>query len=183
MPTAGNKKSRMFRQAPDYYRESLVMSEIWGTIAEDLALAGANDDDIILQLDIETATWGLDIWEKTLGLSTFADKPLSQRRERIKSKLRGHGTVNADLLKAVAESYDGGTIEVINSWATYQVTLKFISTLGTPANVADLQAAIDDIKPAHLEILWSYRYLRINEVHEVLTLAQVEALTLDKFAG
>jgi hypothetical protein len=172
----------MFRQSPDYYRESLVMAEIWGTIAEELAAVDADNEDIILQMHINTATWGLDIWEKTLNLVTFTDKPYTQRRERILATLRGMGGVNAELLKDVAESYDGGEIEIINNSAAYQFTVKFISTLGTPENLDDLKAVVEEIKPAHLEVLWAFRYLLIKEIHNVMTLSEMETHVLTDFA-
>lgn len=182
MSTAGNKQDRMFRQSPDYYRESLVMAAIFGTVAEELAAAGADNDDIETQLNISTATWGLDIWEKTLDLVPYPDKPYSQRRERIISKLRGHGVVNRAFLETVAESYYGGDIDVINSAATYEFTVKFISEIGVPENLDDIKEAIEDVKPAHLAIIWAFRYLLIKDVHEVMTITQIQTHKLTDFA-
>lgn len=182
MSTAGNKQDRMFRQSPDYYRESLVMAAIFGTVAEELAAAGADNDDIETQLNISTATWGLDIWEKTLDLVPYPDKPYSQRRERIISKLRGHGIVNKAYLEDVAESYYGGDIDITNSAATYEFTVSFISTFGVPENLDDIKAAIEDVKPAHLAVLWAFRYLLIRDVHEVMTLSEMETHVLTDFA-
>lgn len=183
MTTKANKLARMFRQSPDYYRESLVMAQIWGTIAEELAARETDNDEIMLQLNVQTATWGLDIYEKTLDIPTDLSKPYQQRRERILSKMRGPGLVNLAKIKEVAESYYGGEVELTNSPTTYQFTLKFVSSYGIPENVEDLQAAIDDIKPAHLEVLYAYSYILIKDIHEVLTLTEMEALKLNQFAG
>ena len=42
---------------------------------------------------------------------------------------------------------------------------------------------LDEVKPAHLAIVYTFRYLLIKDIHEVMTLSEVEATTLKKFAG
>lgn len=164
MPTTDKKLVRMLRQSPDYYRESKVVEKILGTTADELAAVQANNDDIIAQLDINTATWGLDIYEKTYRIPYEPGKPYNQRRERIMSKRRGLGTVNKVLLAAVIASYTGGTVEITNNSAAYTFTIKFVDLFGIPENMADVFNAIDDIKPAHLAVEYLYKWLIWNDL-------------------
>ena len=52
-----------------------------------------------------------------------------------------------------------------------------------PTDLEDLYAALDEVKPAHLAIVYTFRYLLIKDIHEVMTLKEVESTTLRKFAG
>lgn len=120
---------------------------------------------IIDQIFVETASdWGLDRWEQELDLISYAGKPDDQRRSRIMSKMRGVGNVTINLIKSVAEAYDGGLVDVSAQPVSYQFTIQFIDTRGVPPNINDLMAAIEDIKPAHLAVVYEYRYLIWNEL-------------------
>lgn len=121
--------------------------------------------DILKQFYVETATeWGLDLWEQMLDLTSYAGKPLDQRRSRIISKLRGMGTVTVNLIKNVAESYVYGTVEVTENPALYSFTIKFVDPRGAPPNLDDVKAAIEEIKPAHLAVEYQFTYLIYDEL-------------------
>jgi uncharacterized protein YmfQ (DUF2313 family) len=135
---------------------------------------------IIDQIFVETASdWGLDRWEQELDLQSYAGKPDDQRRSRIMSKMRGVGTVTINLIKSVAEAYDGGLVDVSTQPASYQFTVQFIDTRGVPPNINDLMAAVDEIKPAHLAVVYEYRYLIWNELDaREITWDELDALNL-----
>ena len=135
------------------------------------------------QLTISTATTLLGRHEKILGLTTDSAVTLEDRRSRIIAKRLGQGTVTAKLIQHVAASFTNGEVEIIEHPATYSFDVRFISVLGTPSNMANLTAALNEIVPAHLTYQYLYRYLLIREIHSVKTLAEMDALTLDKFAG
>lgn len=126
--------------------------------------------------------WGLDWWEKELDLPTIAGKPDSERRSRIISKLRGMGTVTINLMQVIAEAYDNGLIDVIDHPEDYYFIVQFISHLGAPPNLDDVKSAIEDAKPAHLEVIYEFKYLLIKNIHEVMTLAEMETHPLTDFA-
>ncbi|EMI10360.1 YmfQ family protein [Anoxybacillus gonensis] len=173
----------MFSYIPqDYwiYRES---REIIKAEASELESLNAAIGDVLAQFFIDTATWGLSHWERICGIPIDESKPVEQRRSVIKSKLRGIGTVTVALIKNVAESWYNGEVEVTEQPSLYTVKIKFVSKLGVPPNLADIQNALREIIPAHLAIDFEFSYLLIKDVHNVMTLSQLEATTLDKFAG
>jgi hypothetical protein len=139
----------------------------------------ANIDDIKAQLNLNTATWGLDYYEKDLGIITDHTKALDYRRSVIKSKSRGTGKLNATMIKLVCDSFSNGNVEV-----TFDGTIhvKFSSVKGTPPNINDLQKSVEEIKPAYLLLDYLYSYLLIGEIDGVMTLAQLEQQPLSKFA-
>ena len=119
---------------------------------------------MLKQFYVETATEsGLALWEQYLNLASSAGKPLDQRRSRIISKIRGMGTVTVTMIQNVAESYVYGAVQVTDHPETYSFIVKFIDTRGIPANLADVQAAIEEIKPAHLGVIYEFSYMTWNE--------------------
>lgn len=135
-----------------------------------------------LQLTINTATTGLARHEAVMGLPVNSEDTLEDRRSRIIAKLLGQGTVTPALLRHVAASFTNGDVEIIEHPEEYSFDVRFISVLGTPPNMANLTAALNEIKPAHLVYRYLYRYLLIWEIHAVMTLSELEAQALDKFA-
>ncbi|WP_163854649.1 putative phage tail protein [Paenibacillus elgii] len=138
-------------------------------------------EETLNQNFVDTATWALERWENELDIPVDKNKPASERRSVIKSKLRGSGPATIELLKTVARSYERGEIDVIDTVGEYSFEIRFIDTLGAPPNLRDLQAAIEEVKPAHLEVRYGFRYLTVAEV-EAMTLQKIENTTMDKFA-
>lgn len=165
---------------PPHLSGSKVVQAVMGAEGSEFDSLRANIDDIKLQLFIDTATWGLDIYEKELGIKTDYSKTYADRRAVIKSKLRGTGKVDKTLLKLVADAYTNGDVAIsFNN----RIIIKFTSVKGIPPNINDLKGAIEEIKPAHLAVMYEYAYLLIKDIHNVLTINELQNITLDKFAG
>mgnify|MGYP001009127868 FL=1 len=81
------------------------------------------------------------------------------RRERIRAKIRGIGTVTKQMIEVVAKSYSNGEVEVIENPADYSFKIKFVGVRGIPANMADLTLTIEEIKPAHLAYTFEFTYI------------------------
>lgn len=154
-----SKADLMKSYVPEFLIEGQTYKAILEAEGPELERIEANLADVLKQFYVDTATEeGLCRWEEFVGLSSYAGKPLDQRRSRIISKLRGMGTITVQLIKKVAESYDGGTVEVTEQNDLYQFTIEFIDTFGIPPNIEDLMEAIEEIKPAHLGVMYRYRY-------------------------
>jgi hypothetical protein len=163
-----------------FMRKSKIFIEIFNAEQKQFEQKELDLEDLRKQMDIETATWGLDIYEKDLGIKTDRSKPLTERRSVIKSKERGSGKVDATLIKLVADSFTNGDVEVTFDG---QINIKFTSVLGIPPNLEDLENALEDVKPAHLAIAYAFAYLLIKDIHGVMTLTEIEQKPLNLFAG
>ncbi|MGG1555009.1 putative phage tail protein [Paenibacillus ferrarius] len=173
--------ARMLNELPQFYEsiyETRALVQTEGVEVDDLStvLSGVVD-----QAFVDRATWGLSYWEEFLGIATDIAKPYDQRRSVIKSKIRGTGTVTVNLLKKVVSSYQNGEIDVVENPSLYQITVRFSGILGSPPNIGDVYAAVSDIIPAHLEVVYTFRYLSVSEV-EALTIDQLEHTVLDYLA-
>lgn len=164
---------------PDYYRESAQVAELQGALQHWTDALQAARDDLFLQMNVATATWGLVTWETALRLTTDAAKPNEYRRTRIMSKLRGQGTTTKAMIENVAESFSNGEVVILEYNDESRFEVKFVGTLGIPPNMDDLTAAINEIKPAHLAYTYVYVY-RTWDMVSSYTWEQLAAKTWDE---
>ena len=150
----------MFR-AQDYFpifvRKSEYLSNLLVAINTSDNKIHEAIQDLALQFNVSTATWGLDVYESELGILGVADKPIEERRQLILSKLRGAGTVNANMIRAIVDSYvPNCKVDIIFESST--ITIKFIDTKGIPANIGDCENSINEIIPCHLGLEFVYLF-------------------------
>lgn len=148
---------------PRYYEKSAIMKAIQEVAAPELGRLKYTVTDILSQYFINTATWGLALWEKELGIPIDTGKPTEQRRSVVKAKLRGIGTVTKAMIRQTAEAYSGGEAEVMEYPAEYRFVIRFTGQRGVPPNMGDLTRTIEGIKPAHLAVSFEYTYLYWDE--------------------
>lgn len=166
---------------PLYYGGSVVVGNVLDRESAEFGALNAAVYDVLNQFFIDTATWGLANWERVCGIVTDPAKPIEQRRAVVKSKLRGIGTVTVALIKNVAESFVNGEVEVTENVAPYTIGIRYVSAIGVPDNIADIQRALREIIPAHLAISYSFRYLTVSQVG-AMTVGVLQTMKLNKFA-
>lgn len=172
-PITSESGQRMISNLPEFYetfREFRYISQTEGNELDDLQLAL---EETLNQYFASVATWGLDNWENELGLTPAPSQPDSERRDRIVSRLRGTGTATIRVVKNVAESYDGGGIDVVEDHAAYTVSIVFVDTRGVPPNIEDLKAAVRAVVPAHLSLIYEFRYTLFQDLNGVFTYGEL----------
>lgn len=182
-PVTSPAGMEMLSFVPAYYEASRIVRADMNAKGKELDQLTQALNETLDQFFVRTATWGLERWEQELGIGTDLQKPLEQRRAVVESKLRGSGTFTGRFVKNVAEAYDNGTVDVTFQPSEWSFTIKFIDTVGIPPNLDDLKALIEEIKPAHLDVEFEFRYLVIREIHEVIPLKEMQEIPLHKFAG
>lgn len=174
-------KTQMLTAVDDMYRESPQANAIFGAQATEVDKRRAEARDLLEQLEVGKATWALENYERALGIQVQPTKPIAERRELIIARMRGTANTTIKQLKSVAESFYGGKVEVRTDYPKYTIYVKFVSNLGTPANLKDVEKAIREIVPAHIAFMFEFSYLLVREI-EGMTLSNLQAQTLDKFA-
>lgn len=150
----------------DYISEDPVNQEVFYVQGRQIATIRYYIQDLINQRFIDTATWGLDYWENEFGITTILTDSYDIRRSRIKARLRGQGTTTVEMIKNICESFSGGLVDVIENNEESYFEIKFISTIGIPEKIEDLYSAIEKIKPAHLEVKYTFTYETWNEIKD-----------------
>lgn len=143
---------------PPVYENNRTMKELQRILSTKINELASGFSKTIDQCFVGTATDLLSRYEKIYGLTVNETVTDNLRRERIKAKVRGVGTVTKQMIIDTAKSYSNGEVEVIEDTANYSFIVKFIGTLGIPANIADLTITINEIKPAHLAFTLEYTY-------------------------
>ncbi len=179
-PKSEGFKPDLMEYLPPYYRISRVMTAIQNAIASEIGLLRWALSSVLDQFFADRATWGLDIWEKELGIPTDLTKSDELRRSVINAKIRGVGTTTVELVKQVAVAFSGVDVDVIEYPAEYRFVLKFTGIRGIPPNLNSLTDAIEQIKPAHLAFSYVYTYLIWQEA-STYTWTEAGMMTWDQF--
>lgn len=169
----------MLDYLPKYYADSRMVRNLTAREAEEFRSYHARVKDVLDQLFVDTATWGLSRWEEICGIPVNESKPVEQRRSVIKSKLRGAGTVTLEVIKNVVDSFENGLVAIQENFANYEVVITFIGKRGLPPNLQDVKDAVREIVPAHLNILYQFTYLRWDELDAAdLTWDKLESMEM-----
>lgn len=157
---------KLFDYLPENYRNSAEMKAMQEAIQPEIDALWEMRKDFLLQLDPTTATWGLDYWEKALGLKVEPDKLLDFRRSRVVAKIRGRGTTTVALIKEVGESFSNGEVDVVEIPEEDRLEIHFVGSLGVPPNMEDLESALNEILPAHL----AWKFVIFYRTHDNITI-------------
>lgn len=120
-------------------------------------------EDIANQLNIDQATWGLDFYEREVAISANKHRSDAERRASIKAKWKSSGKADLALIQAVANSWQNGQIKA--EFTNGTLLLTFTGDYGAPTDLEGLYSAIDDIKPAHITVLYKFRYLLVQDIN------------------
>lgn len=169
--------TELINRLQSFQRKSQIYKEIFE--ADSLQIMSREDkiEDLKLQLSVDTATWGLVFFESDYRIKIDESKPLADRRALIKSKMRGSGTVTSSLMKNVALAFTGGQIDV---GFDGKINITFTDIVGTPPNLQDFKDAIEEIKPAFLDVIYEFLYNQYQDLtaftHSQLALYTYEQL-------
>lgn len=148
----------MLEKMPGYYRKSKVMKDLIHSIENEFERLKSETILTENQFFVILSDRDIKNHEEDVGLVPDASADIETRRGRVLSKLRGTGTVTKTMMKNVAASFVNGDIEIIEYPSEYCFAVKFTSKTGIPYNIADIQAMIEEIKPAHLAVEYIFTY-------------------------
>ena len=127
------------------------------------------------QFFVDSATYGLDYWEKMLGISKN-NNDIQTRRENIKAKMRSRGTTNIKVIKNICEAYSNGIVEIIVNHSDYSFVVNFVGSIGMPQAFEELDKTINEIKPCHLAHSYKFNYITNKQLKDY-THGQLSAYT------
>ena len=157
--------NELMLRLPECYQNSVQVRELERILGNMTGGAADAVEETLDQLFPQTAYgWGLRLWEEAYGIPVDLSRPLEFRRTRVISKLRGQGTSTVEMIQSVAESFTNGRAEIVEHNDEFYFVVRFVSQYGVPPNIEDLQAAINEIKPAHLAFIFEYLYRTWGQV-------------------
>lgn len=147
---------------PRYYDDFKDVMAAIQAEASDFTRIQAKLRELLDQFYVESATFGLDRWESVVGIEWIPQRSEISRRHFIEAKLRGVGTVTLSMLNDTVNAFYG--FETTELPTENAVNFKLISRRGIPKNLEDIQAAVNDVIPAHIEPQYEFTYLPWSEL-------------------
>lgn len=119
-------------------------------------------EDFIAQLFVQTATWGIPLWEEEYGIIPSPSWSLEQRRQNIIATLQYQAPITPKKLADRISAAIGSPASVIENVApnTFEVVLSKLTLDYTP-----VRTIIDRIAPAHL--IYNIHVEEEEEVYEL----------------
>lgn len=153
-----NNEKDLLQMLPSFYHNSDFVREFMKSNSIEASLLNYYVKDLVNNLYVKTATWGLDYFEEELGLVTDRSISYEERRERVLAKKRANGTTTKKMIKNIAEAFSGGEVEIIENFSDYSFIVKFIGIKGIPKNLQLFKNMLEEIKPAHLSYELAFTY-------------------------
>lgn len=166
----------LMEHLPQYYKGNGTMEELQAIVSSEIKDIAKSFNETIDQCFVNTATTLLSRYEKIYDLEVDVTKNHEFRRERIKGKVRGTGTVTKQMIAQTARAYSNGEVEVLEDNEHSKFVVKFVGTKGIPANMSDLTLTIEEIKPAHLSFSFEYTFNTWKDI-KTLTWGEVSGIT------
>ena len=146
----------LINKLPSFY-DNDITRPIQNSFTVEADLINDKVEKTLEQFFVDSATYGLDKWEKMLGISKN-NNDIQTRRENIKAKMRSRGTTTVSVIKNICEAYSNGTVEIIVNHSDYSFVIDFIDTIGIPKAFDELDKTINEIKPCHLAHSYKFNY-------------------------
>ena len=105
--------------------------------------------DALDQFFVERATWGLEMWERVLGIPTNPLESTEMRRKTIRLKLRQPGSVTDEFMTKLVNQYISDAQGVVLSFPSeYRIEILYHG--GQILDYGNLRKSIREYLPAHL---------------------------------
>ena len=146
----------LINKLPSFY-DNYITKPIQDSFTIEANLMNDKVEKTLEQFFVDSATYGLDYWEKMLGISKN-NNDIQTRRENIKARMRSRGTTTVSFIKNICEAYSNGEVDIIVNHSDYSFVIDFIGTIGIPRAFAELDKTINEIKPCHLAHSYRFNY-------------------------
>lgn len=146
----------LINKLPSFY-DNYITKPIQDSFTVEANLMNDKVEKTLEQFFVDSATYGLDYWEKMLGISKN-NNDIQTRRENIKARMRSRGTTTVSVIKNICEAYSNGEVDIIVNHSDYSFVIDFIGTIGIPRAFAELDKTINEIKPCHLAHSYRFNY-------------------------
>lgn len=149
---------RLIEHLPENYRASRETVTFQAALQPEVDAIWRARDELLAQLNPNTADWGLDCWEDALGLTADAGRTLEQRRAQVVAKLQIRTPVTVECVRSVCEKILGFAVDVIEHIPDYVLEIDLVGGLGLPPNIDDLIRGLEELLPAHLAWKFTLHY-------------------------
>lgn len=154
-----------------------MVKDLIGAIGGCMDLTDAKNEQIIRDMFISTCSAErLGEYEKEAGISPAASQTEEDRRSAVIARWRSEGKCDIELLKITADSWKYGKTNI--DFVSNKLQISF-NDKGIPTDLDGLKAAIEEVKPAHIDTVYIFVYTTWDEV-KTKTWNEVKTMTWDE---
>ncbi len=146
-------KQTFQKQLPEFVAKGSCFSDFFQQDAEQLNIAAQDRLDLLRQMFVDTATWGLKYWEIFLGIPVDETISVEIRRASVKAKIQACKVLTVERLRALFESFGFQVESLIEDYPQYRIQVR---TNDAPKQYPELMAfakALQVVFPAHLDLI------------------------------
>lgn len=144
------RKQELLDSLPPYYQESPEANAIMRGNASEFERKRAEAQDLLDQMFVSTATWGLEYWDRVLDLPLAPRMTLKGRRNRILAKINGASTASiANLENIVNAHLTKRTAKIVEVNHEYRFVVEIEAN--ESAGFLEIAKDLNEVKPAHLD--------------------------------
>ena len=173
-----SNKQDILNMLPRLYRKDKWLNDLFNAVGLSTDRLEQDTENALNELFGDTATYALPMYETELGLNGEG-KTLEDRRAAVVAGWQRGGKVDIHQIQAAANAWRNG--ETVVDFKDGKIIVTFVGAFGVPDDMQGLMNAINIIKPAHLIVEYVFRYLLIKDIHEVMTIADMDDTKLSLF--
>ena len=173
-------KDRLISNLHKILREDSYITEICTSSGIEMDNVIDLATDIYNNYFFDTMTWGADIVANWMNITFDPNLTQDEKNSLIEARWKNNGKSDIDLLQNIANSWKNGDTTV--SFTNGTIQIKFVGDYGTPSDLSGFQSEIEKAKPAHLIVEYLFKYLLISDIDQVMTISQIQTMTLNEFA-
>lgn len=163
-----------------YDRKSQFVYDLFYAVHKKLAEVHEYIKNLKNEFFFDTLNLSIPSYEKLMKLTPFADATKEERQSAIWARWLANGKNTTKLIQDICNTWKNGETEV--HFKGGKLEIKFIGDYGIPNNFQALLNEIETIKPAHIGYSILFKYLLIENIHNVKTLAEMEKISLEQFS-
>lgn len=142
-------KRDLIQMLPRFYDDAPEVDGIMNANSMEIERIRTQARDLLSQITVETATWGLSDWERVLELSPRPNEKTELRRARILAKMRGTTPATVANMLAIINAHvpnRNATIDELPEPGVIDVMIPVQNDI----ELDELNADLNIYKPAHL---------------------------------
>lgn len=157
-----------------------MVENVIGAIAEEMDRTDQTATQVIADTNFDScSSTMLEFYEKEAGIKPLVGQGIDDRRSAVEAKWKSTGKIDIQMLQAVADSWQHGKVDV--DFVDNKIQITFVDQFGLPSDRTGLELALDEVKPAHLPIIYFVLYLMVEDV-QGMTLDELQSHTLSDFS-
>lgn len=146
-----NRSEEMMSYVENYYKESRLYTAQNDAKGKEFDIIQNIIDDFPYQMNPQTATWGLFLWEELCGLPTNTKEEIETRRFRVLLLLGMASPMTPKVMEKLIFQAIKYPVKIQNSKIPYTFHLLFEDLgLNDIINMELLRETVETLKPAHL---------------------------------